>query len=169
MNITTIPSKYEVLRGRIDRVLMQWDPIGVKNEPAAQDEYRTYTEAVYALIKHGKKSSFEATARGIADYLFEVEVDLMSLKGSWPRAHIAADLITMLDLPKSPSNRVELKWTEKDEKLACALHKLRIQPTESGLFALEQFPSLGTTLFLGGWYRTIEEAQEAACLKESWK
>jgi len=40
------------IRGEIRRVLLNfWDPIGIKNEPMAQDEYDSYIGGVYDLLK----------------------------------------------------------------------------------------------------------------------
>lgn len=49
--------KYESrrIRGEIRRVLLTvWDPIGVKGEPNAQDEYDRYVFPVFELLTHAK-------------------------------------------------------------------------------------------------------------------
>ena len=48
--------KYESRRIRVDirHVLMSvWDPIGIKDEPNAQDEYDSYLGGVYELLITG--------------------------------------------------------------------------------------------------------------------
>lgn len=43
-------------------LLHDWDPIGVQNEPAAQDEYDSYVGGVYRLLASG------ATEQQVADH-----------------------------------------------------------------------------------------------------
>jgi hypothetical protein len=48
--------KYESRRIKVDirHVLMDvWDPIGIKDEPKAQDEYDSYLGGVYGLLVGG--------------------------------------------------------------------------------------------------------------------
>ena len=53
---------------RCDEVLHYlWDPIGIREEPAARDEYHSYLPGVFSLVKDG---AAEGTA---VDYLTEVE------------------------------------------------------------------------------------------------
>ena len=55
-------------------MLMQvWDPIGIKDEPNAQDEYDGYLGKVYELLVGG------APDERIAQYLFEVVTERMEL------------------------------------------------------------------------------------------
>ena len=68
--------KYESRRIRADirYVLMQvWDPIGVKDEPNAQDEYDSYLGSVYELLVGG------ASDDRIAEYLLSIVTDRMEL------------------------------------------------------------------------------------------
>ncbi len=53
-----------------------WDPIGVYNEPAAQDEYDSYVGAVYHLLASG------ATEQQVADHLWQIEKERMGLPAS---------------------------------------------------------------------------------------
>ena len=57
---------YEEIR---EILLNSWDPIGIKNEPQARDEYDSYIGGVYKLLKKG--SSDEE----IASYLWRVIED----------------------------------------------------------------------------------------------
>jgi hypothetical protein len=60
------------IQGEIRQVLMRdWDPIGVRDEPNAQDEYDSYIGRVYSLI--AKRASEEE----IAQYLLSVETEKM--------------------------------------------------------------------------------------------
>jgi hypothetical protein len=57
---------YEEIR---EILLNSWDPIGIKNEPRARDEYDSYIGGIYKLLKNG--SSDEE----IASYLWRVIED----------------------------------------------------------------------------------------------
>jgi hypothetical protein len=62
------------IRREIRRVLLEeWDPIGVKDVPEAQDEYDGYLGGVYHLLADG------ASADSIIDHLFTIESDRMGL------------------------------------------------------------------------------------------
>lgn len=58
----------------IRRVLLQtWDPIGIQNEPHAQDEYDEYIGEIYELLVRGVPDS------KLVDYLFSVVYERMGL------------------------------------------------------------------------------------------
>ena len=62
-------------RARVREVLMQeWDPIGVRDEPDAQDEYDRYAARAYVMLMDER-----ATGPAIAAYLFEIATDHMGL------------------------------------------------------------------------------------------
>lgn len=62
------------LRVKIRRVLMgEWDPIGVKDEPKASDEYDFYLDDVLPLRKS------DASVERIASYLHQVETERIGL------------------------------------------------------------------------------------------
>ena len=68
--------KYESRRIRvaIRHVLMDvWDPIGVKNEPNAQDEYDGYLGGVYELLVSGASDEY------IEDHLWRIVTERMEL------------------------------------------------------------------------------------------
>jgi len=68
--------KYESRRIRvaIRHVLMDvWDPIGVKDEPNAQDEYDGYLGGVYELLVRG------ACDEDIEDHLWRIVTERMGL------------------------------------------------------------------------------------------
>ena len=52
-------------------LLREWDPIHVKDEPQAQDEYAGYVGGVYRLLTAG------AGPRAVADHLCRVEAEAM--------------------------------------------------------------------------------------------
>ncbi|HEX9447226.1 MAG TPA: hypothetical protein VF920_04575 [Dongiaceae bacterium] len=54
--------------------MRDWDPIGVRDEPAVQDEYDDYVGKVYVMLMDE-----QATAQAIVDYLQWAETDHMGL------------------------------------------------------------------------------------------
>lgn len=61
-------------RVAIRHILMsKWDPIGVREEPMAADEYDMYIGDICALLDRS------ASDKEIVDYLFSVETDRMGL------------------------------------------------------------------------------------------
>jgi hypothetical protein len=88
------------LHTRINEVLHYiWDPIGVRGEPNARDEYDAYVPQVYSLLQAG------ATAEQIAVRLDEIATERMGLnsntKHSLLTAHNLLDWQTTL-LRKRP-------------------------------------------------------------------
>jgi hypothetical protein len=62
------------IQGSIRRVLLEdWDPIGIKDEPLAQDEYDMYVGAIYRLI------ASRASPMEIANHLARLEGDQLDL------------------------------------------------------------------------------------------
>ncbi len=57
-------------------LLKEWDPIGVKDVPEAQDEYDSYIPGVYKLLINRESSE------KIFQYLWKVETDYMGLYGN---------------------------------------------------------------------------------------
>jgi ABC-type transporter Mla maintaining outer membrane lipid asymmetry ATPase subunit MlaF len=55
-------------------LMREWDPIGVKDAPEAQDEYDAYAAKAYVMIMHEGASTGQ-----IADYLYLVETEHMGL------------------------------------------------------------------------------------------
>jgi hypothetical protein len=77
-----------MIRSEIRRVLMtHWDPIGVKDEPNAADEYDSYIGGIFDLLHRG------ASNAEISIHLRNIEVEQMGLcdlhgnpfarEGSW--------------------------------------------------------------------------------------
>jgi len=80
------------LRHRLDNVkallLSEWDPIGIRDQPAAQDEYDAYA-AVIADMIHAGRSETE-----LANYLVSVETQAMGLEADRRRAESVAARLT---------------------------------------------------------------------------
>jgi len=55
-------------------LLKEWDPIGVKDVPQAQDEYDSYAPHIYTLLT-------TRTLRELSDYLWWLETEHMGLTG----------------------------------------------------------------------------------------
>ena len=83
-------------RRQIGRVLLeQWDPIGVRDEPAARDEYDGYVYGVFRLLLEG------ASEQAIAAHLLIAERDAMGLDGT-PETHRLAVAVALRALPIPP-------------------------------------------------------------------
>lgn len=71
-------------------LLRDWDPIGVADEPNAQDEYDNYIPQIQGMLIRNE------TAHRLADYLWHVETETMCLIGDRKRAQsVAARLIAL--------------------------------------------------------------------------
>ena len=69
----------EIQRAIGEVLLRNWDPLGVKDEPQAQDEYDAYVGGVYHLIASG------ATAKQIAEHLVRIETDRLGYPDTDPK------------------------------------------------------------------------------------
>jgi hypothetical protein len=69
----------EIQRAIAQVLLRNWDPIGIKDEPRAQDEYDAYVGGVYRLIASG------ASARQIAEHLAKLEADQLGFADTDPK------------------------------------------------------------------------------------
>lgn len=65
-------------------LLSDWDPIGVHDEPRAQDEYDSYAPTIARLVAEG------ASTEMIARHLLRIEIEEMSLPPDAARANRAA-------------------------------------------------------------------------------
>ena len=68
-------------------LLRDWDPIGVRDAPEAQDEYDGYVGGVYRLLVSG------ATSSEIAEHLLQIERDSMRLS---PRPEVLIEVSSRL-------------------------------------------------------------------------
>jgi hypothetical protein len=84
--MTSITGKSEEeLQTRVNEVLHYiWDPIGVRGEPYARDEYDSYVPRVYALLQNG------ATAEEISLYLDRIGTENMGLNSNLKHALVTA-------------------------------------------------------------------------------
>src|SRR5881296_3827439 len=97
-----MPSREErterVLTYTADILRRHWDPIGIKHNPAAQDEYDTYVWGVYRLIAAG------ATARQLAEHLVQIETDRLGFVDTDPKLLIpVAEKLLKLNLQLPPN------------------------------------------------------------------
>jgi hypothetical protein len=72
-------TSHEAIRGIL---LRDWDPIGVRDVPEAQDEYDSYVGQIYAMLFR------RVPAQELVDFLWWVETEHMGLCGN--RQHTAS-------------------------------------------------------------------------------
>ncbi|WP_263373750.1 hypothetical protein [Granulicella aggregans] len=71
------------IRADIRRVLLDtWDPIGIANEPNAQDEYKSYLGGVYAILSRG------GSVDELQDHLLAIVRDCMGMSPPVTREHM---------------------------------------------------------------------------------
>ena len=90
---------HEAIRGIL---LHEWDPIGIADDPAAQDEYDGYIHEIHGmLIRHELRHR-------LVDHLWWVETEHMGLYGNRSRTELIADrLIRMRGEIEAPVGRDE--------------------------------------------------------------
>lgn len=89
--------KYESrrIRAEIRRVLMTvWDPIGVRDEPNAQDEYASYLGGVFALLTGG------ASDDQITEHLFGIVTERMELPAKKEDMQSTVSALRQIQLPQ---------------------------------------------------------------------
>ena len=70
--MTSREERAREIQSQIREILLRdWDPIGARNEPRAQDEYDSYVGGVYRLLASG------ASPRSVAEHLAHVEAGQM--------------------------------------------------------------------------------------------
>jgi hypothetical protein len=72
-----------------DVLLLEWDPLGVGSEPAAQDEYDAYVGPIARMVHEGR------SAAELAEYLVEIETELVD-RSNRDRARRVADRLRLL-------------------------------------------------------------------------
>jgi len=78
--------KPDALFSAVRLILMRdWDPIGINDEPAAQDEYDSYVAPLLHLLRDGVSSS------ALSERLLQIETIEMGLPGDRERAVRVAD------------------------------------------------------------------------------
>src|SRR6266496_4651248 len=93
----------QIQRSIAEVLLRNWDPIGVRNVPQAQDEYDAYVGGVYRLIASG------ATARELAEHLARLEAEQLGFQDTDPKMLIplAKKLLKLnVKLERSEESRV---------------------------------------------------------------
>ena len=81
------------VEGAIRRVLLRdWDPIGVRDAPEAQDEYDGYVGGAYRLLAAG------VTGSDLAEHLARIEHDAMGLSGNRDRFMDVAARLKEIDI-----------------------------------------------------------------------
>lgn len=67
-------TKAKGIMNSIRKVLLNdWDPIGIKDVPVAQNEYDSYVGVIYRMI------ASQSQAKEVAEYLIKIEVEEMGL------------------------------------------------------------------------------------------
>src|SRR2546426_6082189 len=91
--MTTREERAHEIQARIREILLRdWDPIGVRDEARAQDEYDSYTGGVYRLLASG------ASPHSVAEHLAQVETEQMSLGVSADKLIGVATKLCALDV-----------------------------------------------------------------------
>lgn len=76
------------LERRVDEVLFYaWDPIGMKDEPCARAEYRSYVDSILRLLQ--KNSSAEE----IATHLSRIQTESMGLHSNFDHNLAIANIL----------------------------------------------------------------------------
>jgi hypothetical protein len=83
--------QYKQLHDRIHGILLnEWDPIGVREQPLAHNEYDAYIPGIIGLLRHA------AARPTLAEHLHRLETIEMGLPGDHARSrHVAAALMAM--------------------------------------------------------------------------
>jgi hypothetical protein len=88
--------KYESrrIRGQIRQVLLSiWDPIGIKDEPNAQDEYDMYLGDILRLLADG------ASDDRISEHLVEIVTGRMELPATKQDMRATVAALRLIKLP----------------------------------------------------------------------
>ncbi|MBB1304823.1 hypothetical protein [Pseudoalteromonas sp. SR43-5] len=80
-------SEKRLYRATDEILFYMWDPIGVRDIPAARDEYQSYLPKVFKLVKA------DAANTKIAAYLNEIETTSMGLGANKPHAIDIANIL----------------------------------------------------------------------------
>jgi hypothetical protein len=90
--------EWQQILGEIRKVLVTvWDPINIKDEPNAQDEYDSYVGPIFSLLTQRKNDE------EIADYLVSVESERMGL-GATTRQHMSATVKALREIKLGTTN-----------------------------------------------------------------
>lgn len=75
---------YEAIR---DVLLREWDPIDIRDQQAARDEYDTYARRLHSFL------ASRPTVSEVEAYLVETEQELMGLAADNERARHVAEIL----------------------------------------------------------------------------
>ncbi len=82
---------YSDIFPKVKEVLISsWDPIGIRAEPSAQDEYDSFVPAFFELIEKG------ATTETLSLYLQKIESDDFGLVPNKVKAQIVAERLIQI-------------------------------------------------------------------------
>ena len=108
-NKNAILAKLRLCRDAVRQVLLlDWDPIGIKDEAEAQDEYDTYVDRVCAMLMH--REGPEA----IASYLWWAESEDMGMLGNRQHTDTIAHRLTRV------YDEIEADSHERPRRLSAA-------------------------------------------------
>lgn len=71
-----------------------WDPIGVRDEPNAQDEYDGYSQGVLALLANG------ASDDQIIEHLLRIVIERMELPAKKEDMQRTVSVLRLIQLPQ---------------------------------------------------------------------
>ena len=81
----------DALSHAVRTVLMEdWDPIDIKDEPAAQDEYDGFIQHILGLLNR------DASVSALSERLLQIETMEMGLRGDYERALRVAEKLAAL-------------------------------------------------------------------------
>ena len=84
MNIESKGRSREIRRQIREILMREWDPIGVKDVPQAQDEYDMYIGEIYELL------SRRASEKELSDHLLRIEYVRMGMDKHPPELVLSA-------------------------------------------------------------------------------
>jgi len=82
----------EILSSIKQVLLDYWDPIGIKTEPGAQDEYDGYIGSIYRLLVN------HATVEQIVQHLNTIQTQSMGLSSNTNSLKIVADKLLQINV-----------------------------------------------------------------------
>ena len=97
--MTSREERAQEIQQQIREVLLRhWDPIGVAEEPQAQDEYDSYVGGVYRLLAGGARPS------AVAQHLARIEAEQMGFGTAADKLLLVAEKLCALDVKLGLSN-----------------------------------------------------------------
>jgi hypothetical protein len=82
---------FDRLRANVRQLLLQdWDPVGIRDVAAAQDEYDLYVDPIARIVERGESEE------AITKYLLELEFDITGMQGDIERTRRVAKRLCAL-------------------------------------------------------------------------